>query len=53
MPWASKKQAAWGNSPAGIKAMGKAKVEEFNKATPKGSLKKKKVKKSMEDILYG
>jgi hypothetical protein len=42
MPWQSKKQAAWGHSPAGVKALGgKAKVAEWDAATPKGSLKKK------------
>lgn len=36
MPFVSKKQQAWGNSPAGIKALGgKKAVEEWNKATPK------------------
>jgi hypothetical protein len=34
MPWKSKKQQAWGNSPAGVKALGgKAKVDEWNQAT--------------------
>ncbi len=43
MPWASTKQARWGHSPAGIKALGgKGKVAEWDSATPKGSLKKKK-----------
>ena len=31
--WRSKKQQRWGNSPAGIKAMGQAKVNEFNQAS--------------------
>ena len=36
MPFKSKKQQAWGNSPAGIKALGgKKAVAEWNKATPK------------------
>ena len=34
MPWKSKKQRAWGHSPAGIKALGgKKAVEEWDKAT--------------------
>lgn len=33
MPWKSKKQEAWGNSPAGHEAMGKDKVNEFNAAS--------------------
>lgn len=47
MPFVSKKQQAWGNSPAGIKALGgKKAVEEWNKATgnkklPKYAKKKK------------
>lgn len=42
MPWASKAQARWGHSPSGVKALGgKAKVAEWDKATPKGSLKKR------------
>lgn len=41
MPWKSKAQAAWGNSPAGKKTLGAAGVKEWNAATPKGSLKRK------------
>ena len=33
MPWKSKQQEKWGNSPTGLKAMGPAKVHEFNAAT--------------------
>lgn len=34
MPWKSEAQRKWGNSPAGIKALGgKKNVEEWNKAT--------------------
>lgn len=34
MPWKSEAQKRWGNSPAGIKALGgKSNVEEWNKAT--------------------
>jgi hypothetical protein len=40
MPWKSAKQAAWGHSPAGLKALGgAAKVAEWDASTPKGSLK--------------
>ena len=46
MPFVSKKQQVWGNSPAGIKALGgKKNVAEWNKATlkniPKTAPKKK------------
>lgn len=34
MPWKSNKQAAWGHSPAGVKALGgPAKVKEWDSAT--------------------
>ncbi len=33
MPWKSTKQERWGNSPSGIKAMGKSAVSEFNSAS--------------------
>lgn len=34
MPWLSKKQERWGNSPAGIKALGgRAAVSEWNQAS--------------------
>ena len=39
MPWESVQQARWGHSPKGKKALGAAKVKEFDEATPKGSLK--------------
>lgn len=36
MPWLSKAQARWGNSPAGLKALGgEEKVSEWNRATTK------------------
>ena len=39
MPWLSKKQAAWGHSPAGEKALGgPAKIAEWDSATTAGSL---------------
>jgi hypothetical protein len=39
MPWKSVQQARWGHSPSGVKALGgKAKVSEWDNATPKGSL---------------
>jgi len=40
MPWKSAQQAKWGHSPSGLKALGgKAKVSEWDQATPKGSLR--------------
>lgn len=45
MPWKSKAQAAWGHSASGVKALGAAGVKEWDKATPKGSLKVKRVSK--------
>lgn len=34
MPWKSESQRKWGNSPAGIRALGgKKNVEEWNRAT--------------------
>jgi hypothetical protein len=45
MPWKSEQQRKWGNSPAGIKALGKKGVAEWNKATGKKKLPKR-VKKS-------
>ena len=45
MPWKSKKQAAWGNSPSGVKALGAKGVKEWNNATAKGSLKRNYVGK--------
>ena len=33
MPWKSKKQEAWGNSPAGREALGDKGVAEWNHAT--------------------
>lgn len=33
MPWKSEQQRKWGNSPAGVKALGKSTVSEFNKAS--------------------
>jgi len=49
MPWRSKQQARWGNSPSGVKELGSAKVHEFNEATKNssGGFKKlpKKIKK--------
>lgn len=41
MPWKSKKQMRWGNSPAGKKALGSKAVKEFNKAS-KGKFKGRK-----------
>lgn len=33
MPWKSKKQMAWGNSPSALKALGADGVAEFNAAS--------------------
>jgi hypothetical protein len=39
VPWASKRQARWGHSEAGKKALGgPAAVAEWDASTPKGSL---------------
>ncbi len=38
MPWDSTQQARWGHSPTGVKALGAAKVAEYDAATKKGSL---------------
>jgi hypothetical protein len=43
MPWKSRQQEKWGNSPAGKKAMGGKAVQEFNAAS-KGKKLPKKVK---------
>jgi hypothetical protein len=44
MPWKSRQQEKWGNSPEGIKALGKSGVSEWN-AVSKGKKLPKKVKK--------
>lgn len=42
MPWRSSQQGKWGHSPSGLSALGgKAKVAEWDKSTPKGSLLQK------------
>ncbi len=41
MPWASKEQERWGNSPAGHKALGNKGVAEFNEASKGKDLPKK------------
>jgi hypothetical protein len=33
MPYASDRQRRWAHSPTGVKALGKAKVKEFDNAT--------------------
>ena len=38
MPWVSKAQERWGNSPAGHKALGDAGVDEWNQASKGMSL---------------
>ena len=53
MPWVSDAQRRWGNSPAGIQAMGAAKVAEFNAATKGMSLKERvqhAVKRAVETV---
>jgi hypothetical protein len=49
MPWKSLAQERWGNSPSGQKALGKAGVDEWNKAS-KGKKLPKKVKKAHQGI---
>lgn len=47
MPWKSEAQRKWGNSPAGIKALGgKKNVAEWNKLTGNKSLPKYAPKKT-------
>lgn len=42
MPFVSKQQEKWGNSPTGIKALGgKAKVQEWNASTDQSRLPEK------------
>ena len=42
MPFTSKAQSRWGNSPAGLRALGgKDKVDEWNTSTDIGSLPEK------------
>jgi hypothetical protein len=50
MPWRSRRQSRWGNSPTGRREMGASKVREFNDATdwlvlPEEVGKKKKKRK--------
>ena len=33
MPWLSQAHRRWGHSPAGVKALGKAKIAEYDAAT--------------------
>ena len=49
MPWKSKAQEAWGNSPAGHMALGNAGVSEWNSATAGKKLPEKK-KPSLLDM---
>jgi len=55
MPWVSQKQEAWGNSPAGHKALGDAGVEEWNAATEgkKLPVRKKESTEKEQEHLYG
>jgi hypothetical protein len=54
MPWRSDKQRRWGNSPAGLAAMGRSKVDEFNQASKGITMKEEKEspKKSSKDRLH-
>lgn len=46
MPWKSEQQRKWGHTKDGIKALGgKAKVQEWNRATPKNIPKQAPKKK--------
>lgn len=52
MPFKSKAQQRWGNSSAGQKALGKAGVKEWNKATTGKRLPERKTsKKNSSDTL--
>ena len=52
MPWKSKAQAAWGHSPAGIKALGgKAAVSEWDSASKGKKLPERKKKKKVNSNL--
>lgn len=58
MPFVSRAQAAWGNSPAGVKALGgPAKVAEWNASTKGAKLPKRVGKphkvKSAGHIVFG
>lgn len=44
MPWKSKAQERWGNSPSGQKALGKAGVAEWNAASKGKKLPARKAK---------
>lgn len=44
MPWVSKKQEAWGNSPAGQKALGKSGVAEWDAASKGKKMPERKYK---------
>lgn len=48
MPWKSRQQEKWGNSPAGHKALGAKGVEEWNEAT-KGKKLPKTAKHSIRE----
>ena len=50
MPFKSKAQMRWGNSPAGHKALGDAGVAEFNAATKGKTLPAKLTKASAKKI---
>jgi hypothetical protein len=50
VPWKSKAQERWGNSPSGHAALGTAGVNEWNQATGKGAKlpERKRKKPSLE-----
>lgn len=50
MPWVSKRQERWGNSPAGHKALGDAGVEEWNQASKGESVPERKMKTEKVDL---
>ena len=53
MPWKSKAQERWGNSPAGHKALGDQAVSEFNQASKGAKIperKKSMAKKKEKEI---
>jgi hypothetical protein len=58
MPWKSQKQAAWGNSPSGVKALGASGVKEWNAATkgkklPKYAKKTKQPSVKLSSLIKG
>lgn len=52
MPFKSKAQMRWGNSPSGVKALGKKGVAEWNHASKGKSLPEKKVNKKKKKYAW-